>query len=43
MKRKSANLKPDEIMTVYSLAGYPHCHTSTVLSTDLRERKIPGF
>jgi len=42
MKRASASRKPDEIMTVSSLADYLHCHTTTVYRL-LRQGKIPGF
>jgi excisionase family DNA binding protein len=41
-RENQPNLKPDEIMTVHSLANYLQCHPSTLYRL-LKERKIPAF
>jgi excisionase family DNA binding protein len=42
MKRASANLKTDEIMTPASLARYLRCHKGTIYRL-LKNKKIPAF
>jgi excisionase family DNA binding protein len=42
MKRLPAEFKPDEILTVSTLAEYLHCHPGTIYRM-LRDKSIPGF
>jgi excisionase family DNA binding protein len=42
MKRRSANINPDQIMTISSLAAYLRCSSGTIYRL-LKSKEIPAF